>query len=239
MHGQDAISGRALHGPLAGDDIAVPDDDGRHAVLASPVRRDALTLLNSAPGPLTAAALAHRLGLHVTTARFHLDQLERAGLVTRETEHSGRRGRPAASYRAVDTDLGAARDQMIDALAHATASGGSSSEEDAHAAGRRWATGLTEPRGDARTMLTRVAGRLGFDPEQVDWGVRLRACPFRSAARHNPHVVCQVHLGLLQGIAVRARDGDQIVVGLVPFAEPETCHLTLTATPTAPTTRSS
>jgi predicted ArsR family transcriptional regulator len=234
------VSGRDPQGAFAVDDTAVRGGhDGRYAVLASPLRRDALTLLHAAPGPLSVATLAHHLGLHITTVRFHLDQLERAGLVVRETEHSGRRGRPAASYRAVDTDVGAARDQMIDALAQSAASSGPSPEEDSRAAGLRWATGLTESRGDARTMLTRVAGRLGFDPDQVDWGIRLRDCPFRSAARHNPQVVCQVHLGLLQGIAARAQDGDQVMVGLVPFAEPATCHLTLTATTTAPTTRSS
>jgi len=209
-----------------------------HAALASPARRDTLAILRAAPGPLTAAALAGRLGLHVTTVRFHLDQLERVGLVARESEHSGRRGRPAASYRAVQVDLGTARDQMIDALALAAARGGPSPQDDARAAGRGWAAGLAVPHGDARTLLTRVAGQLGFDPEPADGGIRLRACPFRTAARRNPQVVCQVHLGLLQGIAARAHDGDQVRIGLEPFAEPQICHLTLTATPTAPMTRS-
>ncbi len=237
MNGQDEVSGHAAAVP--GDDAAVGDGAAdRHAVLASPARRDALAILRAAPGPLTAAALADRLGLHVTTVRFHLDQLERVGLVARESEHSGRRGRPAAAYRAMDVDLGTARDQMIDALALAAARGGPTAQDDARAAGRSWAADLAVAHGDARTLLTRVAGQLGFDPEPADGGIHLRACPFRTAARRNPQVVCQVHLGLLQGIAARAHDGDQVSVGLVPFAAPQICHLTLTATPTAPMTRS-
>jgi hypothetical protein len=47
-------------------------------------------------------------------------------------------------------------------------------------------------------------------------------------------VVCRVHLGLVQGIAARADDGEQRSVSLVPFAEPEICHLTMT-TPTRST----
>ncbi len=224
---------------LPGDEGGVGDPAAeRHAVLASPVRRDALSILRAAPGPLPVTALADRLGLHVTTVRFHLDRLERVGLVARESAHSGRRGRPAAAYRAVNVELTAARDQMIDALATAAARGGTSPEVDARDAGLRWAADLPVPHGDARTLLTDVAERLGFNPEPADGGIRLVACPFRSAARRNPQVVCQVHLGLLQGIAARAHDGDQVGVGLVPFAEPQTCHLTLTATPNAPMTRS-
>ncbi len=237
MSGRDQIGGHAPDVP--GDDGAVGAGAAdRHAVLASPARRDAVAILRAAPGPLTAAVLADQLGLHVTTVRFHLDQLERVGLVAHQSERSGRRGRPAVSYRAMDVDLDTARDQMIDALALAVARGGPSPEDDARAAGRGWAARLAVLHGDARTVLTRVAGQLGFDPEPADGGIRLRACPFRTAARHNPQVVCQVHLGLLQGIAARAHDGDQVSVGLVPFAEPQICHLTLTATPTAPMTRS-
>ena len=56
------------------------------ALLASPVRRalvDALAHVEGGdrtPG-LTAAELADEVALHVTTVRFHLDQLVAAGLV--------------------------------------------------------------------------------------------------------------------------------------------------------------
>lgn len=205
------------------------DDQGVHAALASPARRSLMVRLRAASDAPTAAELADHLAVHVTTARFHLDQLERAGLVLATTDHTRRRGRPAVRYRAVEVDLATAREQMIDALAQAAA-GTASIEENARSAGRRWAEGVASRPGDARSALTDVLGRLGFNPEPGGDVVRLRECPFRSAARRTPQVVCQVHLGLVQAVAARADDGDQLQVGLIPFAEPETCHLTLTTT---------
>jgi len=208
-------------------------DHGVHAALASPVRRDLLALLRGAESAPTAAELAGHLALHVTTVRFHLDQLERAGLVAHVADRSHRRGRPATRYEAVDADLAVAREQMIDALALA-ATGSGSPEENARAAGRQWADLVPLPGGDAVAAVTAVARRLGFDPETADGYLRLRACPFRSAARRTPQVVCQVHLGLVQEIAARADRGGLDVgadVGLLPFVEPEICHLTLTTTP--------
>jgi hypothetical protein len=46
-------------------------------------------------------------------------------------------------------------------------------------------------------------------------------------------VVCQVHLGLVQELAARASadDPDELRVGLIPFVEPEICHITMTTSP--------
>lgn len=51
-------------------------------------------------GPLDADELAERVGLHRNTVRAHLGMLERAGLLKRETERSGRPGRPRVRYHA-------------------------------------------------------------------------------------------------------------------------------------------
>jgi predicted ArsR family transcriptional regulator len=63
----------------------VPTDrqGARHAALASEPRRRVLGLLTAAAGPLDAVTVSTSIGLHVTTARFHLEQLEAAGLVER------------------------------------------------------------------------------------------------------------------------------------------------------------
>lgn len=225
----DSASAQSEHAVGARQVPGEGDDAGVHAALASPPRRNLMARLQAAAAAPTAADLAEQLALHVTTVRFHLGRLERAGLVVATTDHTHRRGRPAVRYRAVDVDLAAAREQMIDALAGAAAGPGTT-EENARSAGRRWAEGMRTQPGDARTALTDVAGRLGFAPEPDGDVVRLRGCPFRSAARRTPQVVCQVHLGLVQAIAARADDGDHVRVGLAPFAEPEACHLTLTTT---------
>ena len=50
-----------------------------HAALASPVRQQLLDLLRVSGTPTDAHQLAQNIGLHVTTVRFHLEVLRRAG----------------------------------------------------------------------------------------------------------------------------------------------------------------
>lgn len=202
-------------------------DAGRHAALASPVRQRVLEVLDDATAAPTAQQLATLLDLHVSTVRFHLDQLEAAGLVVRETRHAPRRGRPSVVFRAVGLDAGRARDRMIEALADAAAS--ADRADGPLAAGRRWAEQLPEPTGTAAEAIAETFGRLGFDPEPAGDTLRLRSCPFRDAARQHPDVVCRVHLGLAQGLARRAARGEGVRVGLVPFVEQQLCLLTLRA----------
>jgi predicted ArsR family transcriptional regulator len=49
-------------------------------------RADVLDMLRTADGPLGVREVAQRTGLHVNTARFHLEALVEASLATRETE---------------------------------------------------------------------------------------------------------------------------------------------------------
>ena len=201
------------------------EDTGWHAVLASPVRRRVLDVLNDAADAPTAQQVASALSLHVTTVRFHLDQLEQAGLVVREVRHTARRGRPGVHFRAHGLDAGLAREAMIEALADAVA--GDDRATGPIAAGQRWADQLPAPTGAPSEAVTSTFARLGFAPELAGDTVRLHACPFRAAARRHPDVVCRVHLGLARGVAGRAARGADIVVGLRPFVEPELCLLTL------------
>ncbi len=77
---------------------------GGLALLDSPVRRSIVDLLANLPDSagaatgLSAAQIGEHLGVHVTTARFHLDQLERHRLVESLFQH-GRVGRPRKVYR--------------------------------------------------------------------------------------------------------------------------------------------
>lgn len=200
-------------------------DADHHAALASPVRRRVIAVLQDATGPLTAAELGAELGLHVTTVRFHLEQLEQAGLVARESGREPRRGRPSVRYHATAADPVGARDHLIRVLSEAVA-GNRSTAADALAAGRRWAEGIDTRVDDAGTAITREFTRLGFEPEPDGEVIRLRGCPFRAAAREHPEVICNVHLGLAQRLAdLQTSAGFE--VGLLPFVEPELCLLTL------------
>ncbi len=206
-----------------------------------------LDVLRAADDAPTAQQLATTLGLHVTTVRFHLEQLETAGLVGRHTRHGTGRGRPGVHFRVVGAgladgdgdgdgapsegvDLDGARDEMIGALADALAEPTDATRADAaRAAGRRWAQRLPDPTGPGEALATvaQVFTRLGFGPEQEGASLLLRACPFRAAARSHPQVVCQVHRGLAEGLTARLPGGSDTEVRLRPFVEPDLCELHL------------
>ncbi len=74
-----------------------------HATLASPTRRGMLAVVEAASregGGVDAATIAVRLDLHVSTVRFHLEQLESVGLVWRVPSVEQRRGRPRVLFAA-------------------------------------------------------------------------------------------------------------------------------------------
>ncbi len=83
--------------------------------LSSDVRRRIVEHLNviadqaapSAQVGRSAAELAAYLGLHVTTVRFHLDQLVTGGYLVTAFERTPRVGRPRKLYAAPRPDAGA------------------------------------------------------------------------------------------------------------------------------------
>jgi predicted ArsR family transcriptional regulator len=89
--------------------------------------------------------------------------------------------------------------------------------EAAGEAGREWGRYLTErpppyqrlDAGEAVERLTATMAEIGFAPEAVTDGtqyqLRLRQCPFREVAENHQDVVCQLHLGLMQGALAQMR----------------------------------
>jgi predicted ArsR family transcriptional regulator len=61
-------------------------------------RAEVIAKLQAAQEPLTVAQMAKRTGLHVNTARFHLDGLVGDGLATRTVEERATPGRPRILY---------------------------------------------------------------------------------------------------------------------------------------------
>jgi predicted ArsR family transcriptional regulator len=147
---------------------------------------------------VTAAELAARLGLHVTTVRFHLERLAADGRVAGHAVASGGRGRPHVVYQEVR--LPDARAGMLAALADAAAGEGPVGVR-AQRAGEAWAETLDLGEEGVVDALTEVFAQLGFAPEPTEAGISLRACPFLDDARRHPEVVCGVHRGLAVGIA--------------------------------------
>lgn len=209
------------------------------APLTSPQRRRLYELLSAADTPRDAQELVAATGLHVTTVRFHLDVLLRAGLVARRSQPRATAGRPRTVYTAVSRHEPGGYPALTRLLAAHLADTPRARAVRAEQAGVSWAAELAmeaDPSSEvdaeeAARVVTRMFAGLGFDPElagdETDRQIRLRACPFRAAARANPEVVCSVHLGLLRGTLTRL-GAPPTTTRLLPFVEPELCLAQLT-----------
>jgi predicted ArsR family transcriptional regulator len=204
-----------------------------HRALSGSSRVRILQALRDAGTPLDAFDLSQRVGLHHNTVRSHLEVLGSAGLVARSTEPSARPGRPRVVYRPTATP-----ERHYETLSRVLAdhlsrgAGPESVVEAGRAWGRRVAQGRPAPRtrAEAAGLLVEILAELGFAPQDpvppADAGapmrISLRACPFRDVALEHPEIVCNVHLGLLQG-ALEELGGLVEATGLEPFVEPELC----------------
>ncbi|TYB41540.1 helix-turn-helix transcriptional regulator [Actinomadura chibensis] len=198
-----------------------------------PRRREVLEALRAADGPLGVADVARRLGVHANTARFHLDALAAEGAVERSVEEPSGRGRPRTVYAPrPGMDRGGARGYRLLAqiLLSRLASAGPGARADATRAGREWGRYLVDrpppfrptSEADAAGRLTALLADLDFDPKPAADVIRLRHCPFLELAEEYGPLVCDVHLGLMQG-ALEELDAPLAADRLEPFAEPGAC----------------
>ena len=220
-------------------------------LLASPVRRALVdTLATSAeldpdhPG-MMAAEVAAAHGLHVTTARFHLDQLVAAGILRTHFERPARAGRPRKLYAvaAGTMDPSSASDadayKALAELLTSTFARASSAAITPADAGREWARLHVHPddSGPARSpgqwlsklgQMIDVLRGWGYTPQVStsedgrEVSVALVGCPFLDLARENPAVVCGIHRGLIAGTMAQLGE-DSTEVSLEPFVEPNRC----------------
>jgi predicted ArsR family transcriptional regulator len=209
-----------------------------HGALAVASRVRLLEALRAADGPLDARELAAACQLHVSTVRFHLEVLTRAGLVRSEPEHGGRRGRPRRLYSSTSGAGAGPPSGHYQLLARALAAHWAgtpdeqarSAERAGYAVASEHRLGAQAPSGlTAAEAVGRISGlfaELGFDPGVATDGeeleLRLHACPFQEVAAEHPEVVCALHLGLLRGALVEL-DAPAAVRELRPFVEPHVC----------------
>jgi predicted ArsR family transcriptional regulator len=200
-------------------------------------RAHVLDLLRAAGSPAGVRDIADQAGLHPNTARFHLDALVDAGLAARAPKERTTPGRPSVAYRAVAAGepMGRRRYRLLAEMLTSLIAGMLPKPgEAAGEAGREWGRYLTEPpppyqrldAGEAIERLTATMAEIGFAPEAVTDGtqyqLRLRQCPFREVAENHQDVVCQLHLGLMQGALAQMR-APVTADRLQPFAEPSLC----------------
>ena len=220
------------------------------ALLASPVRRSLVDALERraeeapAESGMTAADLAPVVGLHVTTVRFHLDQLVAAGVLRSQFRRQEGAGRPRKEYLLSRRPAAGPAPDPLHLLTRLLAEAMTASVEGEALtpveAGRRWAREHL-PAADGRspaetpgTWLARVGEVIdvledwGYQPElsTSDGGrvarVELSDCPFLDLARDNQAVVCGVHQGLIAE-SMRQFGETDTDVRLEPFVTPTRC----------------
>jgi predicted ArsR family transcriptional regulator len=198
-------------------------------------RADVLAMLRRAGRPCSAAETATATGLHLNTARFHLDALVTDGLAERHAEPRDVPGRPRILYTAGDQVPGPRSykllAEMLTGLVASLADAGPVAVD----AGKAWGRHLVEraapseriDAAEATARLSRVLDAIGFQPEvgtatKKETEIRLRHCPFREVAERHTDVVCAVHLGLMQG-ALEELHAPIQAAALEPLVTPDLC----------------
>ncbi|MFL6060494.1 MAG: helix-turn-helix transcriptional regulator [Marmoricola sp.] len=185
-------------------------------LLAEPTRRQVFECVRAASDPVTREEAAAATGVNQRLATFHLDRLLGAGLlVTDFARPEGRTGpgagRPAKRYRPADVELDLTLpprqyELATRLLARAIQSDPRDAETSSFRVARDEGRRIGELRrttggADATADLVESLIALGYEPAPTAAEtVRLRNCPFRSAAEVAPELVCGMNCELVAGL---------------------------------------
>jgi predicted ArsR family transcriptional regulator len=149
----------------------------------------------------TIGELCEATGLHANTVREHLQRLIEGGYVVQTTEHRTTRGRPRTLYSAAtgegDASSPIARDKVTAAARRGDLL-------------RRVLPGTASALGRAATYqldaLIEHLEESGFEPvvDDEQLTVDLSPCPHAAGRAEDRPMLCQVHLGLMQGVLTEA-----------------------------------
>ena len=200
-------------------------------------RREILDSFRAHGHARSAREVADEHGLHINTARFHLDALVRQGSLRREAGRSSGPGRPRANYLLVQgmDRTGPRSYQLLSKILLSHLAHDQNPAAAAARAGQTWGRYLVPPPApgqklsieEALTRLTELLADVGFDPQVStgagpDFEIRLRHCPFLELAETHRDLICTLHLGLLTG-ALEQLDTSLQARALLPFVDPNTC----------------
>ncbi len=176
--------------------------------LGDPTRHRIFRFVADARHPVGVAELTEHVQLNHNAVRQHLAVLKEANLVVEETEARSRPGRPRLLYSLhpeVSDRWGAtgAYSWLASLLADAVRSG-KGPRQVGREEGRRRASELAGA-GASDALLEVEMARRGFRPTRTDkkrtLELVLGRCPFVEVAESDPRTVCQLHLGLAEGLA--------------------------------------
>lgn len=205
-------------------------------------QREVLEAVRSFPEGGTVSQIGAALGMHINTARGHLDVLVDRGLVSWCKVPSERRGRPTHLYTVRSPNssvLAGGYVALVEVLAEASTHGSiGTATELGHAWGQRylrelerWGATSTVPSNAEEAMEIAIwaLGAMGFDPYEragrpagASSEIGLRACPFITGDGERPApTVCAMHAAFLNEVSGRVN------VELLPFDQPGQCGVRL------------
>jgi predicted ArsR family transcriptional regulator len=199
--------------------------------LGDPTRHAIFRAIADAAGPVGVAELTEQFGLNHNAIRQHLTKLVEAGMVTEAKAPPAGRGRPRLVYA---VDPGADSRWQVQGpyerlslwMSEMIRTGDTPVEVGRRVGrGRRLgANAATEPVGE----LVDQMARNGFNPTLRRRGkafdIFLDTCPFASTALADPDTVCELHLGIAQGVAERAGG---VVIDELVAKDPRRAHCRL------------
>ena len=201
-------------------------------------RTTVLGVLRVADTPVTAAEMAQQLGVHVTTARFHLRNLVDDGRAATVRLRSESVGRPRTGYVAVNE---LAVDDLLSILLGHLGDSATEREQTGALAGRQWAAQVLagSPPADPATVpdpatVTADALRLlGFKVSNVlsafgTHEITMCSCPLRQIGATHPEIARGIARGAVE-YAIEASSPvlpGQYGVHVAPAPEGD-CEITL------------
>jgi predicted ArsR family transcriptional regulator len=158
--------------------------------------------------PVGVSELTKHVGLNHNAVRQHLAVLKEAGLVLEETEPRDQPGRPRLLYRqhpeVAERWEAPGSYAWLAGLLSVAVRRKQSPRQVGRQDGHRRAAELSGP-GDPADLLEQEISRRGFRPGRAEEGTQLefmlRRCPFADVAADDPDTICQLHLGLAEGLA--------------------------------------
>lgn len=173
--------------------------------LGDPTRHSVFRYIATSDEPVDVAELTEHFGFNHNAIRQHLTKLVAAELVAEAKAEASGPGRPRLVYSiepSADSRWGVTGPyERLSLLLTEVISSGDSPQE----VGRRAGSQMRDADdGDTVSQLCKAMAQQGFDPEArrrrdgID--VLLRTCPFESSAAADPATVCQLHLGLAEGL---------------------------------------
>ncbi len=176
--------------------------------LGDPTRHRLFRYIAEAAEPVGVAELTAFVSLNHNAVRQHLAVLKEAGLVVEAVEERSRPGRPRLLYRLHPETAGQWGTASAYAWLASLLTDAIRRKQDPRQVGRqdghRRAAELAGT-GDHVELLETEMARRGFRPKRVEHGQRvdfvLGRCPFEDVADSDPGTVCQLHLGLTEGLA--------------------------------------